>query len=204
MRSSCTSPARSAANCTTSILAPRNHLAGSLEKEKKTCVPRHFVVVDPHRDPHAAIDIPLVRLVEKSTPHVTEVLANLGLPQIFDSSVQRPAVVPRDARRLLNEAPEQIASLLGVYGFGADTDPVSARFSAGGRCAMGSHLASRRPHDQNEPIVYRLGGKNGGVGRVEPIAVPAYPPLRRIDLLARQPVGGRAARPSRSPTPMTM
>ena len=171
---------------------PLHRIAG---EEQETRVPRHLVIVDPRGDPHAPIHIAGVRFVEQPAVDIAQVLADLGLAQILHSSVRRPAIVPGHARGLLNEPPEHVAPLLRIDGLGTETHPVPAPPTTLGRCAVRPHLAGRRPDDQQEPVVHRLGRQNGGIGRVQAVALPADPPLRRLDLRRRK-TGRRKRGPS--------
>ena len=118
-------------------------------------------------------------------------LADLRFAQILDLCVQRPAVVPGDAGRLLNESGQHAAPLLRVDGLGPESDPEAALPVPGGGRAMGPRLAGRGPDDQDDPIVDRLRRQDGLIGRIEPVAVAANPLLRCFELRGGQTGGGQ-------------
>ena len=59
-------------------------LHGVSRKEEQARVLRHLVVVDLRRDPHAPIDLPLIRLVEKPATNVAQEFADLRLADVFN------------------------------------------------------------------------------------------------------------------------
>ena len=171
---------------------PLHRLAG---EEQEPDVPGRLVIVDLRREPHAPVDVAGVRLVEEPATHVAQVLANLRLAEILHPCIRRPAIVPGHAGGLLHEPLEQAAALFGVHRLRPATHPVADPTAALGRCAVRSHLAGGRPDDQDEPVADRLRRQDGGIGRVQAVAVAADPLLRRFDLLGRQ-AGRRQDSPS--------
>ena len=157
---------------------------GLFEKKRRPAF-RGVSIVDPHRQPHAPVDFPFVRFLKEPAAHVAQKLAHFRLAQVLDLGICRPAVVPRHPGRLLNQTPEHVAAPLGVNGLGAETDPVPPR-PVMRRCAVGPHLARRRPDNQDEPVFNRFRRQNRRKGRVQPVAVAANPLLRRLDLLGGQ------------------
>ena len=127
MRSSCTVAGPVGRELHDLNLGAAKPLRGIGREEKEAGVPGRLVIVHPHRQPHAAVDFPFVRLLKKPAAHVAQELAHFRLAQVLDLGVRRPPVVPRHAGRLLNQAPQQVATPLGVNGLGAETNPVPPR-----------------------------------------------------------------------------
>ena len=159
---------------------------GVTGEEEKADVPGHVVIVDPYCDAQPPVDLRLALFVQKPASNIAQVLAHLRLSKIADPRVRRPAIVPRHARRLLEKTSQQVSALFGIDCLGAKTDPISGWTATRSRGAVRPHLASGRPHYQDEAARNRLGRQNWRIRRVDPIAVTADPLLSSIDLLGRQ------------------
>ena len=187
IRSSSTSPARSAANCATAMRAPGKPLLGFVGEEEQPDVPGRFVLVDGGGDTHSAVDGSRVAFVAECAADIMQMLPHDAFSKKFDPYPMRGAVVPRHSHGLFQQG-IQSATGFRVHGLRADSNPVLP-VPAGARpirSTMRTLFAGGCPDDQNVVAVQDLGRQDRGVARPHGCAAPPDPSLRCIDLLTGQ------------------
>ena len=80
------------------------------------------MIIDLHRNPHAPINFPSIRLIEESAASVVQEFADPCLTQVLDLGIKSPTVIPRYPCSLMDKAAKQITVLSSVDGLGVETN----------------------------------------------------------------------------------
>lgn len=147
------------------------------------------MVIHRRGEPHLAVDGRRVGLVSERAADIVQVLANLGLPQILDARLARHWVVPRHARRLLDERFEPAGGFR-VHGLRTDTNPVVPSPTGVGAIwsAMRTFVAGRNPFDQDASTIQSFRREDRSVARLHGLATSTNPTLGCVDIGVAQDI----------------